>query len=223
MADLDGDGVEDLVSGSWPGDIHFFKGLGGRKFAEGRVIFKPAADDSNPTFKGYSVLQSSSPFAIDWDGDRDLDLVVGMIWGKVLLLRNDGTPKEPRFAEPEEILAGGKSLKTWLHKAGPWVADWDLDGAADLVVGDERGVWWCRGAEADGKRSFAEPVKILDKDVLGDAYRFKPCVADGNGDGLPDLLVGTTYSVRDGSGSYRTGGNLLVFHRQREAATPKSE
>src|SRR5438132_848657 len=112
---MDGDGVEDLVSGCWDGDIRLFRGLGARKFEAGRVIFHPGPDDGDDKrFASYSKLQSSSPWVVDWDGDGDLDLVVGMIWGKVFLLRNDGTPKAPKFAEPVEILADGKSFKTWL-------------------------------------------------------------------------------------------------------------
>jgi hypothetical protein len=215
LADLDGDGEADLVSGSWPGDIHFFKGLGKRAFAAGKVILKPAADVSNPQFAGYSVLQSSSPWAVDWDGDGDVDLVVGMIWGKVFLLGNTGTKTEPKFADPVEVLAGGKSLQTWLHKAGPCVADWDGDGLRDLVIGDEKGVHWCRNVGTAKEPAFAAPEALRPGgNEFHEGYRFKPCVADWNGDGLLDLVVGTTFSE---GGSGKTRGNVWVALREKPA------
>ena len=220
MADLDGDGVEDLVSGSWPGEIHFFKGTGRRSFAAGKVIFRPGKDTVNPDFN-YSALQSASPWVHDWEGDGDLDLVVGMIWGTVHLLRNTGTPKEPEFADPVEIQPGGRSLKAWgLHKAGPCVADWDGDGMADLVIGDERNVWWCRCEGRDKNPVFAAPVKLVSGEDLGKGYRFKPCVADWNGDGLPDLLVGSTFSGKGPDGKrLPTTGFVWVLLRERGART----
>jgi len=217
---MDGDGIEDLVSGSWKGDIHFFRGLGKREFGAGKVIVEPGADDADPTHEGCSVLLSSSPWATDWDGDGDTDLVVGQFFGKVFLLSNNGTRKEPKFADPVEILAGGESLQTWLLKAGPCVADWDGDGLRDLVVGHERGVHWCRNTGTATAPKFAEPEAITPSAWEG--YRFKPCVTDWNGDGLADLLVGSTFSQEKAGGSYgKARGLVWLALREKGTATAK--
>ena len=36
--DFDGDGTSDLLSGSWPGELYFFKGDGKGKFAAGETL-----------------------------------------------------------------------------------------------------------------------------------------------------------------------------------------
>src|SRR3954466_8676950 len=49
------------------------------------------------------------PYAIDWDGDGHLDLVVGTFAGTFYLFRGEGDGK---FApKPEQIMSGGKPLK----------------------------------------------------------------------------------------------------------------
>ena len=40
--DLDGDGRSDILSGSWPGEIYFFRRLTDGSFAEGRAGIRRA-------------------------------------------------------------------------------------------------------------------------------------------------------------------------------------
>jgi hypothetical protein len=73
------------------------------------------------------------------------------------------------------------------------VADWNGDGLLDLIVGDIRGyvsVYLNEGTKQ--KYAFGKPVrlKVDGKEIMvphGDAG---PCVADWDGDGLLDLIVG---------------------------------
>eukprot|EP00959_Pyramimonas_sp_CCMP1952_P276171 5772870-Pyramimonas_sp.AAC.1 len=48
-----------------------------------------------------------APAAADWDGDGRVDLVVGNAEGRVLLLRNVGTNRDPRFLPGVALTANG--------------------------------------------------------------------------------------------------------------------
>ena len=51
------------------------------------------------------------PEVIDYDGDGVRDLLSGLYSGHLLLRRNLGTNKVPRYAEPVKLQSGGKDIK----------------------------------------------------------------------------------------------------------------
>jgi hypothetical protein len=211
LVDLDGDGIEDIVSGSWPGDIYFFRGKGKREFEAGKILVPARKEPGDRA--DYATLQSAAVAAFDWDGDGLVDLVVGNIWGKVYLLRNEGTRKAPKFAAPVLIEADGKPLSV-SQKAGPTIADWDLDGLPDLIVGSEYGeVTWYRnvGTRTKPKLDKGRPLVRRVPDFK-DGYRYKPFVIDWNGDGKPDLLVG--FCKEDDPKDRRTHGRVRLYLRE---------
>src|SRR4029453_18742306 len=82
---------------------------------------------------------------------------------------------------------------------GPFVADWDGDGLADLIVGSGDGsVSLYRNTGTAKAPKLAAPVKLVSAGAMFDfipkepcrGMRSKVCVADWNGDGRPDLLLG---------------------------------
>ncbi|HEU4394210.1 MAG TPA: FG-GAP-like repeat-containing protein [Planctomycetota bacterium] len=150
---------------------------------------------------------ASAVCVVDWDADGDLDLLVGDIAGRVALVRNAGTAKDRAFSKPVPLQAGGADLKVD-GDAGPCVADWDGDGLPDLLVGDGQGkVSLFRGAGSRTALSLESARILIPKSEV--AYgkppkvptrgqRAKVCVADWNGDGRLDLLLGDiTYQKPD--------------------------
>jgi hypothetical protein len=205
--------VLDLVSGSWPGTIHIFPGLGGGKFGKGRVLVPelPLHDGDRYKSYGYSTLQAGAVEVADWDADGDVDLVVGTISGKVYLLPNEGTARKARFGKPVVLVTPGAGH----YKTGPCVADWDVDGGLDLIVASEsRGIRLHRNVGTREKPELAPPVDLkFGRKPWGLGYRPKPFVQDVNGDGHPDMLVGICLGVKDENGKRRTRGYVYLCLR----------
>jgi hypothetical protein len=129
VVDLDRDGRADVLSGSYlPGELHLFAGRPEGGFAAPRVL-------SGTSGKPLCVGRASWPFACDWEGDGDLDLVIGNMFGKVFLARNASGGGALDFTEPVPLQAAGAPLVIEETNAAPCVADWDQDGAHDLLLG----------------------------------------------------------------------------------------
>jgi FG-GAP-like repeat len=189
--DLDGDGRSDIVSGSWPGEIYFFRRLSDGSFAEGQPL-------KDKTGKVINVGSGSAAFAVDCDQNGTIDLIVGTVTGEVFFIPNESKGKELAFGAARKLNLEGKDLKN-LREAAPVVADWDGDGKLDLLLGDEDGhIFWFRNIGTAREPKLAPAQALVPKSpvgwggdaVLGWGLRVKPCVADWNGDGRLDLLLG---------------------------------
>jgi hypothetical protein len=195
--DLDGDGIGDLLSGCWSGELYFFKGKGRGEFAAPVKLQRDGKD--------INLGPSSTVFAADWRGTGRLDLLVGNMRGDLYLLPNNGTKAKPAYGAPRKLEAGGQPIKAPHHgDSQPVAADWDGDGLLDLIVGwGDGSVVWYRNAGSRTEPKFAQGVTLVpaapwpnyddnappSRDTKP-GVRAKVCVVDWNGDGHLDLLVG---------------------------------
>ena len=192
--DLDNDGNTDVLSGSWPGELYFFRRQTDGTFAAGTKVIDSAGTPIN-------YGSASTAFATDWDDDGDLDLLLGNINGGVGLAIRSNHTNEPVFEIPVELFSLKRDEKP-VGDSHPVATDWDGDGELDLIVAhDGGGVMWLRNEGTRDRPEWNAPVDLIppspspwrsdtDRGENDWGVRAKICVTDYNGDGLLDILLG---------------------------------
>ncbi len=177
LADFDGDGDNDLLSGMWDGKFYYFRNDGTSE----QPIFVPVA---TTPFSNFSVFSYSAPVFIDIDNDGDYDIVSGANDGKVYLyINNNGT-----FAQNSSMF---NSIDIG-YRSRPTFADIDNDGDLDLLVGAESS-----GATAfylnDGNNVFTLNTTVF-ASISFPSY-CTPTLADIDNDGDYDLINGSLWGT----------------------------
>uniref|UniRef100_UPI0034DFBD61 FG-GAP-like repeat-containing protein n=1 Tax=Candidatus Thiodubiliella endoseptemdiera TaxID=2738886 RepID=UPI0034DFBD61 len=191
LADIDGDGDLDLVVGENNGTLKYYQNTG----TTSNPAYEAKTGDSNP-FNGIDVGYSSSPILVDIDGDGDLDLVVGGNDGTLKYYQNTGTTSNPAY----EAKTGDDNPFNGIdagYSSSPILVDIDGDGDLDLVVGEFYGTlkyYQNTGTTSnpayEAKTGDDNPFNGID---VGDSS--KPTLADIDGDGDLDLVVGEVYGT----------------------------
>jgi predicted neuraminidase len=217
FADFDDDGDLDLLCGEFLDGFTYFANVGSRQepvYAAGRKLDNACGEPL------VMDLQMITPTAIDWDGDGDLDLIVGDEDGRVALVENTGELNEgmPVFETPVYFQQEADTLK-FGALATPWACDWDGDGDEDILCGNTAGyigLFENLGPGENGMPRWSAPSLLSVQSSCDDAPRtFRimagpsgsiqgPCeakwgyttlsVADWDEDGDPDILYNSIWS-----------------------------
>ncbi|WP_237228527.1 exo-alpha-sialidase [Rubinisphaera sp. JC750] len=137
FADFDGDGDLDLLCGEFLDGFTYFENTGSRTEPQYGAGQKLRLRDGSPLVMN---LQMITPTAVDWDGDGDLDLIVGDEDGRVALVENTGELRDntPQFKAPIYFRQQADTLK-FGALATPYSYDWDNDGDEDIICGNTAG------------------------------------------------------------------------------------
>jgi hypothetical protein len=200
--DFDGDGDLDLLCGEFRDRFTYYENTGTRTrpdYAAGR----PLALGGVPLVMDLCMI---TPTAVDFDGDGDLDLVVGDEDGRVAFLEHTGRVSGgmPQFLPPRYFRQFAAEVK-FGALATPYAFDWDGDGDEDLISGNTAGyvgfienlggtpIRWAapRYLTAGGRliRELAGPNGSIQGPAEAKWGYSILSVADWDGDGLPDLMT----------------------------------
>ncbi len=200
--DFDGDGDLDLICGEFRDGFTYYENTGSRTkpaYAAGRALTTAGE-------RLHMDLCMITPTAVDFDGDGDLDLVVGDEDGRVAFIENTGKVVGglPQFLPPRYFRQFAEDVKFGALST-PYAFDWDGDGDDDLICGDSAGyvafienlggsiTRWAapRYLSAGGTliREQAGPNGSIQGPAEAKWGYSILSVADWDGDGLPDIMT----------------------------------
>lgn len=181
--DFNGDGLQDVFIADHGYDADPFPGLpnrllltenGGLRFSEGNL----------PGLVDYTHSTSTA----DIDGDGDLDIIVGNMYGENMygpyIMINDGAGN---FSISTGSLPASVASTQNGHYTSQEFGDINGDGAPDLFMGSGSG--YHRILWNDGTGKFIDNNTILPAAFGGQSQAVDVDFFDVNGDGLMDILV----------------------------------
>jgi len=172
----------DLVIGTVDGKVWLYINEGTRR--------KPSFKNVVPRkVVDFGLETHASPSIIDWDGDQDLDLLIGQKNGTLSLYLNEGDRFFPKWKKTEDnfqqIDIGGESA--------PVFVDIDKDGDEDMVIGSAN-------PTTSLYDNRIQANKHLLWNITTNLFKFNKLVITGNrasistgdldGDGDLDLIIG---------------------------------
>ena len=205
--DFDDDGDLDIILGEFLDRLTWVENTGSRTkpvYAEPKFI-----KINNEVL--HLDLEMIVPSAADWDGDNDIDLIVGIEDGRVVFIENTGKKDKngPVFKMPVYLQQEPQYLK-FGALVTPFSTDWDDDGDDDLICGNTAGyIGFIENLGGGENPRWAKPVYLEagsetihiqageNGSIQGPAEAkwgyTTLSVADWNGDGLKDIVYNSIW------------------------------
>lgn len=205
LADWDGDGLIDIISGNSAGKILFFKNTGtNQKPAYQDPIALKAGGVEIHVQPGYREdIQGPHearwgyvcPVVYDWNGDGLPDILTGDSRGKFMVYLNIGTKTKPELDVEKSLFIKGLNVHGgW--RSVPGVAN--MAGKDAYVILDTDNQFHLYYKIDAYNVSDGGKLKLTDGSYInghrrkgGQVGRAKTQIVDWDGDGVKDLLIGT--------------------------------
>lgn len=149
--------------------------LGAQPWQQDNSVFNPS---------GIPSFTFSQPRFADLDADGDQDFLLGGSNSAPIYIKNVGNAGSPQFTIGDNITAGITSLNAEMAVC----ADIDADGDLDIVTGGYTGLHLYLNTGSPSLPAFTEQPGFFS--LLNVGSLPVPDLADIDGDGDPDLLVG---------------------------------
>jgi hypothetical protein len=201
--DVNGDKLPDLVTADPAGVLRAYINSGtptAPKFTLGEVIpiYPPQVAKDSDWGRGWWTRPQEIPklALYDWRKRGTPDLIFGNYTGDMCLIPNSGSAAAPAYAQPaayEKTKMAMTSKHPWGNLFAPCVYDWNKDGKLDLLIGE--GTYSANAVYVLLNQSSGTEGKFTEEErhylCYGDGReQLVPTVADWNGDGEPDVIVG---------------------------------
>jgi hypothetical protein len=205
--DWNGDGELDLTVGRSDGRIEIWSNINTTAdavFGVPRFVTTIAGSVATQI----DVGNQATPEWVDWNNDGRKDLIVSSEDGYLSLFIDQATRGAPRFAASSYIMLGNARIKT-PNPGRVSTGDLNGDGRFDIVVGTGGMLIFYPNVGTLGSPRFVGGWQMGLTGLPDNARELSPDLADLNGDGQSDVVVGTA------AGS-------ISFHPMQVSTTPLS-
>jgi len=149
-----------------------------------------AVDDSGEADEqtlGSAPPKTHSVSITDWNEDGINDIIAGTNFGELNVYINRGSNERPALDDYEAV--GDGSVDSGSVSV-PCIVDWNGDGLKDVLMGNRNGtVFVFLNSGTNSEPVLDEEGELMYGEVDSGSYS-APAVADWNGDGKKDLIMG---------------------------------